>query len=58
MNINWIRENELKAILQFSVPSIVAMLLQTAITITDGCFTGNFVGEEGYMEIDICFPLR
>ena len=58
MDIREIKENKLKTILQFSVPSIIAMLLQTAITITDGYFTGNFVGEEGYMEIDICFPLR
>lgn len=30
--------------LQFSIPSMIAMLLQTAITITDGYFTGNYVG--------------
>lgn len=39
MDMKQIRENKLKVILQFSVPSIIAMLLQTVITITDGYFT-------------------
>ncbi len=34
MDIKGIKENKLKTILQFSVPSIIAMLLQTVITIT------------------------
>lgn len=33
MDINRIKQNKLKFILQFSIPSIIAMLLQTAITI-------------------------
>ena len=45
MNIKQIKENKLKKIFQFSIPSIIAMLLQTVITITDGFFTGNYVGE-------------
>ena len=45
MDINQIKENKLKFILQFSIPSIISMLLQTAITITDAFFTGNYVGE-------------
>ena len=44
-NINQIKENKLKTILKFSVPSIIAMLLQTIITITDGYFIGSYVGE-------------
>ena len=44
MNIKQIKNNKLKTILQFSIPSIIAMLLQTVITITDGYFTGNYVG--------------
>ena len=39
MNIKEINENKLKTIIKFSIPSIIAMLLQTAITITDGYFT-------------------
>lgn len=40
MDIRQLKENKLKTILQFSIPSIIAMLLQTVITITDGYFTG------------------
>ena len=36
MDINQIKENKLKTILRFSIPSIIAMLLETVITITDG----------------------
>ena len=46
MDINQIKENKLKFILQFSIPSIISMLLQTAITITDAFFTGNYVGNQ------------
>ena len=45
MGITEIKENKLKMILRFSIPSIAAMLLETVITITDGYFTGNYVGE-------------
>ena len=45
MDIRQLKENKLKTILQFSIPSIIAMLLQTVITITDGYFRGNYVGD-------------
>lgn len=45
MNIKQIKENKIRMILQFSIPSIIAMLLQMVITITDGYFTGNYVGQ-------------
>lgn len=35
MDIKQIKENKIRMILQFSIPSIIAMLLQTVITITD-----------------------
>lgn len=41
MNMSKIKENKLKMIFAFSIPSIIAMLLQTIITITDGYFTGT-----------------
>ena len=41
MNMERIKENKLGTILQFSVPSIIAMLLSTVLTLTDGYFTGN-----------------
>ena len=57
MNIKEIKKNKLKTILQFSVPSIIAMLLQTAITITDGYFTGNYVGENALAAVNIGLPI-
>lgn len=46
MNIETIQKNKLGTILRFSIPSIISMLLSTIITITDGYFTGNYVGED------------
>ena len=57
MNIENIRKNKLAAILQFSIPSILAMLLTTLITITDGYFTGNYVGEEALAAINLGLPI-
>ena len=57
MNINQIKENKLKTILKFSVPSIIAMLLQTIITVTDGYFTGNYVGETPLAAINLGLPV-
>ena len=57
MEISQIKENKLKFILQFSIPSIVAMLLQTAITITDAFFTGNYVGENALAAINLGLPI-
>lgn len=50
MDIKQIKENKIKMILQFSIPSIIAMLLQTVITITDGYFTGNHVGRMRWLQ--------
>ena len=57
MNMKRIKENKLKSILQFSIPSIIAMLLQTVITITDGYFTGNYVGENALAAINLGLPI-
>ncbi len=57
MNVNQIKENKLKMILGFSIPSIIAMLLQTIITITDGYFTGNYVGENALAAINLRLPV-
>ena len=52
MNTKQIKENKLRMILGFSIPSIIAMLLETVITMTDGYFTGNFVGENALAAIN------
>ena len=57
MDIKQIKENKLKSILQFSTPSIIAMLLQTIITVTDGYFTGNYVGEDALAAINLGLPI-
>lgn len=57
MKITQIKENRRKMILQFSVPSIIAMLLQTVITITDGYFTGNYVGDDALAAINLGLPI-
>ena len=57
METSTIKENKLKTILMCSVPSIIAMLLQTAITITDGYFTGNYVGENALAAINLGLPV-
>ncbi|MGN0422375.1 MAG: MATE family efflux transporter [Lachnospiraceae bacterium] len=57
MNMKQIKENKLKTILQFSIPSIIAMLLETVITITDGYFTGNYVGEDALAAINLGLPI-
>lgn len=57
MEITQIKENKLKMILQFSIPSIIAMLLQTVITITDGYFVGNYVGDTTLAAINLGLPI-
>ena len=52
-----IKENKRKTILQFSIPSVIAMLLETVITITDGYFTGNYVGEDALAAINLGLPI-
>lgn len=57
MDTKQIKENKLKMILGFSIPSIIAMLLETVITITDGFFTGNYVGENALAAINLGLPV-
>lgn len=57
MDIIRIKEHKLKTLLQFSVPSIIAMLLETLITVTDGYFTGNYVGEHALAAINLGLPI-
>ena len=56
MDVKQMKQNKLKRILQFSIPSIIAMLLQTIITITDGFYTGNYVGEQALAAVNLGLP--
>lgn len=57
MNIEYLKEHKTKALLSFAIPSIIAMLLQTVITVTDGFFTGNYVGESALAAINLGLPV-
>lgn len=57
MDMKQIKENKIGMILKFSIPSIIAMLLQTVITITDGYFTGNYVGQDALAAINLGLPI-
>ncbi|MDR2900213.1 MAG: MATE family efflux transporter [Treponema sp.] len=57
MNTEVIQNNKVKSILQFSIPSIIAMVLTSLITVADGFFIGNFVGEEGLAAVNLGLPI-
>lgn len=57
MNLEQIRQNRAKMILQFSIPAIIAMLLTSFITIADGFFIGNYVGKEGIAAVNLGLPV-
>lgn len=57
MDITLIKSNTVKKILEFSIPSIIAMLLTSLITIVDGYFVGNYIGKEGLAAINLGLPV-
>lgn len=57
MDIATIKNNKIKVILSYAIPSIISMLLTTTITITDGLFTGNIIGEEALASINLGLPI-
>ncbi|MDR2900536.1 MAG: polysaccharide biosynthesis C-terminal domain-containing protein, partial [Treponema sp.] len=57
MNTEVIQNNKVKSILQFSIPSIIAMVLTSLITVADGFFIGNYVGEEGLAAVNLGLPI-
>lgn len=57
MNLEHIRSSRRTAILQFSVPSIIAMVLTSLITVADGFFIGNYVGKEGLAAVNLGLPV-
>lgn len=57
MNLEQIRQNSGRMILRFAVPSIIAMLLTSFITIADGFFIGNYVGKEGIAAVNLGLPI-
>lgn len=57
MNLESIQNNKIKTILQFSIPSIIAMVLTSLITVADGFFIGNYVGKEGLAAVNLGLPI-
>lgn len=57
MNLESIRQNKAGMILQFSIPAIIAMVLTSLITVTDGFFTGNYIGKEAIAAINLGLPI-
>lgn len=57
MNLERIKNKTLQVILQFSIPSIIAMVLTSLITIVDGFFIGNYVGKEGIAAVNLGLPI-
>lgn len=57
MNLERIKKSMVQMILEFSVPSIIAMVLTSMITIVDGFFIGNYVGKEGIAAVNLGLPV-
>lgn len=57
MNLENIKSKTVQIIMQFSIPSIIAMVLTSLITIVDGFFIGNYVGEEGIAAVNLGLPI-
>ena len=57
MNLETIKTKTVHMILQFSIPSIIAMVLTSLITIADGFFIGNYIGKEGIAAVNLGLPI-
>lgn len=57
MNLESMKTKTVQMILQFSIPSIIAMVLTSLITIADGYFIGNYVGKEGIAAVNLGLPI-
>ena len=51
------KQSEIRIILSYSIPGIISMLLSAALTLTDGYFTGNHVGEDALAAINLGLPI-
>jgi len=57
MDLERIRNNTAGMILQYSIPAIIAMVLTSLITVVDGYFIGNYVGEQGIAAVNLGLPV-
>ena len=57
MEIEKIKLNKTKSILQFGIPATIGMLMTSLITIVDGYFDGNYIGSQALVAINLGLPL-
>lgn len=57
MELEKIKTRTIQVIFKFSVPSIIAMVLTSFITVADGFFIGNYIGEEGIAAVNLGLPI-
>jgi len=57
MNLQDIKQNPGKKIMEFSIPAIIAMVLTALITVGDGFFMGNCVGKEAIAAVNLGLPI-
>lgn len=57
MNVDSIRAGKTRAILTFSVPAIISMVLTSLINVADGFFMGNFVHKDAIAAMNLGLPI-
>ena len=57
MNIESIKNQKIANLLKFAIPSTIGMVLSTFITLTDGFFTGNYIGSAGLVAVNLGLPV-
>lgn len=57
MDLQKIRQSTMGTILQFAIPSIIGMVLTSLITVVDGFFIGNYIGEDGIAAVNLGLPI-
>lgn len=57
MNVDSIRANRTRAILAFSVPAIISMVLTSLINVADGFFMGNFIHKDAIAAVNLGLPI-
>lgn len=57
MNLDLIRKKVPQTVLKFAIPSIIAMILTSLISIVDGFFIGNYLGKDALAAVNLGLPI-
>ncbi len=57
MNLEKMNDHIPQTVLKYAVPSIVAMILTSLITIVDGLFIGNYIGKDAIAAVNLGLPI-